>query len=181
MKRLLLTALISLTAFTAQAHAQDSSCKGSKFKRLTDIVKFGDSLKSAKSALGKHGHVIERDGVLMTTFRKPISNIGKMVVLTTGGRVTRILYTYDVKFVRQFGGGADFLKVIVKKLAETYGVHDRVDQNDTDAAVIWVQPSIATLHLKASDDTPDIDIRIDCDALEEEQRKKAASGANFGF
>jgi hypothetical protein len=190
MYRLLSLVLVSsLLAGSVSA----APCSNSPFKLLDDVVAYGDSFTTAKRNLERRfssrGLVVEpRAGMLVATFeRKPYKNLKQVIVLTQNGKVTRIMFSYADDFMRNFGGPTGTFNALFPKLNDKYGAPDETSYDDAEdkAKLIWREKSkkgdtLSTM-LVIAGDRNGIDLRFDCDALENEIANSAAKSANFGF
>ena len=178
---------ISLMAiFVSPALAQDT-CSKSKFKLLDNSIPFGTPEGKVealvKKNFGRNAVVVKpRADLIAVAFTKPYKNFDRIIFLTRGGVVTRVLFGYAKSFTSSLGSATDVLKIMLPKLREKYGEHDdlNVDESESKATFVWAEDGGATLSFIIGDNTGP-DLRFDCDALEREAHKKAKNNANFGF
>lgn len=178
--------LLSLTLSTS-ALAKGNTCSSTKYKLIDDTVSFGMNIKDAERALkrkyGRKATIISpQTGLLAVMFKKaPVNNLSKIIYLAKDGKVTRVLFTYASSFIRTFGSNADMAVLMLSKLKERYGDFKDINQDKAKdkVTISWAEHGGAMLQLMADND--DVDLRIDCDALEREISAEASKKANFGF
>lgn len=175
-----------LLLFTASSAFADSTCSSTKYVLLNNTVSFGMTIEQAKSALerkykGKANVLSPKEGFLVVAFHNPQNNVSRMVLFAINGKITRQLFTYSDQFIRKFGGNAEMFVAMVGKLTEKYGERagQSFDQDEDKATFNWSRQGGATLQVMASKST--VDLRIDCDDLEDQIKAQTTKSANFGF
>ena len=181
----ILTALLLSLSISTVAMAK-TTCSGTKYKLLDDTVQFGDTTaqlkRKVKRSFGRNATVVSpQQGLTVVIFKKPHKNLDKIIYLTKGDKVTRVLFRYSQNMIREFGGNVDFFLSLFKKLKQSYGEQKNIEQDKAKDKITlyWGRNGGATM--QAMGDNEDVSIRIDCDDLEEEVTSKAAESVNFGF
>lgn len=175
--------MLSLAAllFTTNVSAEET-CSSSPYKLIDNTFKFGmtraQAAESIVRAYGSKGFIVPNKDLVIFKFTKPVKNLEAIAALIVNNKVVRIMYTYDEGFMRSLGGLVPSFKLLFGKLNEKYGTPN--GSNPEDGRVWWSRPGQDQMTLIGKEPMT-LQVRFDCDSLEEIQRKKQADSVEFGI
>lgn len=188
--RVILSLLLSLS-FLSPAFADEApTCKDNPFPLLDHTLKFGVSKSEAKKLLKKalgSKAIIREDNtqpVIFVNIMGEYKNLDTMVFFFTNNRLTRALFSYSGDFMTSLGGHVPTYKAVSQKIKDKFGAANNVDVSDTKngkAVLTWEQKGASLRVIGQDKPSPAVQMRVDCDALEDYLQNKAKNSANFGF
>lgn len=161
------------------------TCSKTKYKLLDKTVSFGMSLGRAEEALKakyqSQARIFQQRNFLIVDFHRPVNNLGKIFYLAINDKITRIMFSYSNDFTVNFGGTDNLFSAVFEKMQGAYGKAKDASYDDdaSKAKVFWGSDNGAVLQLIGDNET--IEVRVDCNALEEEAKAQRAKSVNFGF